>query len=52
MGAYKRNWGLRIDLALLTKPLAARSKDIWIDKTPRELDRPSDHAPVIVDLTT
>lgn len=50
MGAYKRNWGLRIDLALLTLPLAARTKDVWIDKTPRELERPSDHAPVLVEL--
>ncbi|MCK6586087.1 MAG: exodeoxyribonuclease III [Polyangiaceae bacterium] len=50
MGAYKRNWGLRIDLALLTLPLAARTRDVWIDKNPRELERPSDHAPVLVEL--
>jgi exodeoxyribonuclease III len=50
MGAYKRNWGLRIDLALLTQPLAARTKDVWIDKAPRELDRPSDHTPVVVEI--
>jgi exodeoxyribonuclease-3 len=50
MGAYKRNWGLRIDLALLTAPLAARTRDVSIDKYPRELERPSDHAPVVVDL--
>jgi exodeoxyribonuclease-3 len=50
MGAYKRNWGLRIDLALLTAPLAARTRDVWIDKYPRELERPSDHAPVVVEL--
>jgi exodeoxyribonuclease-3 len=51
MGAYKRNHGLRIDLALMTKPLAARCKDAWIDKAPRELERPSDHAPVVVEIT-
>lgn len=52
MGAYKRNWGLRIDLALLSLPLAAQTKDVWIDKAPRELERPSDHAPVVVELTS
>jgi exodeoxyribonuclease-3 len=51
MGAYKRNHGLRIDLALMTKPLAARCKDVWIDKAPRELERPSDHAPIVVEIT-
>lgn len=51
MGAYKRNAGLRIDLALMTRPLAARCKDAWVDKAPRELERPSDHAPVVVEIT-
>lgn len=50
MGAYKRNWGLRIDLALMTKPLFARCSKAWVDKTPRELEKPSDHAPVLVEI--
>jgi exodeoxyribonuclease III len=50
LGAYKRNWGLRIDLALLTEPLMAKVTDVRIDKGPRELERPSDHAPVVVDV--
>jgi exodeoxyribonuclease III len=50
-GAFRKNKGLRIDLALLTKPLAARCKDVWIDARPRELQRPSDHAPVVVELS-
>lgn len=50
LGAYKRNWGLRIDLALVTEPLMARVADVRIDKGPRELERPSDHTPVIVDI--
>jgi len=49
-GAYKRNRGLRIDHILLTESLAARSKDVRIDLTPRELERPSDHAPILVEL--
>lgn len=50
MGAFKRNAGLRIDLALVTKPLLTRCKDAWVDKAPRELERPSDHAPVVVEI--
>jgi exodeoxyribonuclease-3 len=50
LGAYKRNWGLRIDLALVTEPLMARVTDVSIDRGPREADRPSDHTPVIVDV--
>jgi exodeoxyribonuclease-3 len=50
MGAFPRNRGLRIDLALLTRPLAARCTDVTIDRRPRELDRPSDHAPVVVEI--
>ena len=50
MGAYKRNWGLRIDLALVTPSLMSRVTDVRIDRTPREQERPSDHTPVIVDV--
>jgi exodeoxyribonuclease-3 len=50
MGAFKKNNGLRIDLILVTKPLAERCKDCIIDRGPRELDRPSDHTPVVVEV--
>jgi len=50
MGAYRKNHGLRIDLILVTKPLLARTKDVWVDRSVRELERPSDHAPVLIDL--
>lgn len=50
LGAYKRNWGLRIDLALVNEPLMTRIQDVRIDRGPRELDRPSDHTPVVVDI--
>jgi exodeoxyribonuclease-3 len=50
MGAFKRNRGLRIDLALCTRPLFERVKSVTIDKRPRELERPSDHAPVVVEI--
>jgi exodeoxyribonuclease-3 len=50
LGAYKRNWGLRIDLALANAALMSRITDATIDKAPREAERPSDHAPVVVDV--
>jgi exodeoxyribonuclease III len=46
-GAFKRNHGLRIDHLWATEPLAMRSADAWIDRIPRSMDKPSDHAPVM-----
>jgi exodeoxyribonuclease III len=48
--AFQRNWGLRIDHILLAPQLAARCTACTIDTSPRKLERPSDHAPVIADL--
>jgi exodeoxyribonuclease III len=48
--AFERNWGLRIDLALLAPALAKRCTSCTIDLAPRRRERPSDHAPVIVEL--
>jgi exodeoxyribonuclease-3 len=50
MGAFRKNRGLRIDLALMTPALAARCRSVTIDKRPRELERPSDHAPVVIEI--
>lgn len=45
---FRRNLGLRIDHLLLSAPLTARS---WkVDTAPRRLERPSDHAPVLIEL--
>lgn len=49
-GAFRRNLGLRIDHVWVSAPLAARSKATWIDKEPRQWERPSDHAPVIAEF--
>src|SRR5699024_12117714 len=46
-GAFHRNWGLRIDLILISEALMPKCIDCVIDKEPRRLTRPSDHAPVI-----
>jgi exodeoxyribonuclease III len=49
-GAFRRNMGLRIDHILLSQALASRSRRCWIDVAPRKLERPSDHAPLVVEL--
>lgn len=51
MNAFRRKMGLRIDHALLTHPLAQRCTACWIDVDPRSAERPSDHAPVVVELS-
>ena len=50
MAAFRRNLGLRIDHILLTPALAQQCRRCWIDAVPRKLERPSDHAPVVVEL--
>ncbi|SMB25173.1 Exodeoxyribonuclease III Xth [Sterolibacterium denitrificans] len=50
MMGFRRNQGLRIDHILLSAPLAARCTACVIDKEPRRLERPSDHAPVMATL--
>ncbi len=50
-GAFRRNMGLRIDHILLSDALAQRCTACTIDTAPRKLERPSDHAPVVVELS-
>ncbi|MCF8149894.1 MAG: exodeoxyribonuclease III [Sulfuritalea sp.] len=47
---FRRNHGLRIDHILLSKPLVAACRGCVVDKAPRKLERPSDHAPVLASL--
>jgi exodeoxyribonuclease-3 len=47
---FRRKRGLRIDLILASKALAARCSGASIDIEPRRLDKPSDHAPVVAVL--
>jgi exodeoxyribonuclease-3 len=49
-GAFHRGWGLRIDLMLMTGPLAARCRSVTIDREERRGEKPSDHAPVVAEL--
>ncbi len=48
--AFRRNQGLRIDHILVSAALQPRVQACVIDKLPRKHERPSDHAPVIVQL--
>ncbi len=50
-GAFRRNHGLRIDHVWATQPLALKCTGAWIDRIPRASERPSDHAPVIAELS-
>ena len=53
-GAFHREMGLRIDLLLATAPVMERAERVWIDRDYRKKQdglTPSDHAPVIADLT-
>ena len=53
-GAFHRGWGLRIDLALATAPVAARCTAVTVDRDERKPTsgegKPSDHAPLIITL--
>ena len=47
---FRRNRGLRIDHILVSNALKPRVTGCMIDKTPRQNERPSDHAPVVLTL--
>jgi len=47
---FRRNAGLRIDLILLSQQMSDTCSRCWIDIAPRKLERPSDHAPVLLQL--
>ncbi|MDQ3179338.1 MAG: exodeoxyribonuclease III [Acidobacteriota bacterium] len=49
-GAFFKNHGLRIDHIWTSKSLAEKCVGCWIDKTPRSLERPSDHTPVVAEF--
>jgi exodeoxyribonuclease-3 len=46
----KNNLGWRLDHIMATKSLAKKSLRCYIDKSPRLLQRPSDHTPVIAEF--
>lgn len=49
-GGFARNRGWRIDHHYLTQKLYQQAVNCWIDVEPRKLEKPSDHAPVIIEF--
>ena len=49
-GDFHQGRGLRIDLVLGSAAIAERCRVGAIDRNARKGDKPSDHAPVIVDI--
>lgn len=50
--AFRRDMGLRIDLVLVSDALRERCRAAGIERETRTWERPSDHAPVWVDLAS
>lgn len=48
--AFRRNRGLRIDHILASDVLSRSCRACYIDKSPRKLERPSDHTPVVAEF--
>jgi exodeoxyribonuclease-3 len=48
---FRRNLGLRIDLVLVSDALKAQCGGASIDREPRTWERPSDHTPVLAELS-
>jgi exodeoxyribonuclease III len=49
-GDFHQGRGMRIDLVLLGKALAEKSTSVLIDRDARKGKKPSDHAPVVVEI--
>jgi exodeoxyribonuclease III len=50
MLAFPKNHGLRLDYILATEPLAKKCTAAEIDRAERKGEKPSDHAPVVVEF--
>jgi exodeoxyribonuclease-3 len=50
LGAFRRDWGLRIDHFLATEPVARRVRAIHVDREERGGEKPSDHAPLVAEV--
>jgi exodeoxyribonuclease-3 len=49
-GMFHQDLGMRIDLVLASRAVSERVRAAWVDRQARKGSKPSDHAPVIVDL--
>jgi exodeoxyribonuclease-3 len=50
-GMFHKNMGMRIDLVYVSEKLAARVTSAYVDREARKGKLPSDHAPIVVDLS-
>jgi len=50
-GSFHKGMGMRIDLVYANAALAGSVSDAWVDREARKGKGPSDHAPVVVDLS-
>jgi exodeoxyribonuclease-3 len=50
-GNFHKGLGLRIDLALVSEPLARTLTECGIDRDYRKGAKPSDHAPLLIDFS-
>ena len=50
-GMFHKNQGMRIDLVLASTALADSVQDAYVDREARKGKGPSDHAPVVVDIS-
>ncbi len=50
-GAFRRNRGLRIDYIFVSPPIEETLQRAEVDKTPRTWEKPSDHAPCVVEFS-
>lgn len=48
---FRRGLGLRIDLVLCSDALKETCTTSYVDKEPRKLERPSDHAPAVAEFS-
>jgi exodeoxyribonuclease-3 len=48
--AFENNRGIRIDHFLLSTGVAERLERCWIDIVPRTKEKPSDHAPIMIEV--
>ncbi|MCH9799477.1 MAG: exodeoxyribonuclease III [Betaproteobacteria bacterium] len=51
MMGFRRNHGMRIDHILVSDALKEKCVACVIDKAPRKLERPSDHTPVVLEVS-
>jgi exodeoxyribonuclease-3 len=49
-GDFHQGRGVRMDLLLVSEDLAARARAAFVDRDARKGEKPSDHAPVVVDF--